>query len=168
MKKILSKIFIFCMLVGMITLSACSEHECAGEWTILSTPTIFSPGLQEFCCNECGETTQKEIPALGIEKGKEMLSGIWSSMDPATATEDDIYLWWEVEGDSFDSYFYMFGTTITNSIGGTYSFTDKMVIFTLPSGKSFGTFEYTIEDNQIKKLVSINEDGSKGSIYLKY
>ena len=167
MKKIVLNIFIFSMFIVMSLLSACSKHECTGAWTIVRAPTIISAGLQERCCEECGEITQQEIPAVGIEKGQELLTGTWSTLNPSTATSNDMFSYITVSGDTFNSYFYVFGTKYPNVTEGIYSFTDSTIVFKFPNGNVWGAFEYKIEEGQIKKLVAIHDDGSKDT-YLRY
>lgn len=168
MKKLLS-VCIFSMFFAIAALSSCAKHECVGEWKTIKTPTIISAGLQEYCCEECGKTTQQEIPALGIEKGKELLTGTWCNLDPKNITSNDFAIFIDVHEDFFNSFLYMFGTLYDNVTGGTYTFTDSTIVFKFPDGKIWGAYEYTIEEGQIKKLISIDEDdGSKGDVYLKY
>ena len=51
-----------------------------GPWNIVSLPKCEDVGLQTREC-ECGETEEKEIPAVGHSYGK------WSETKPATCTE---------------------------------------------------------------------------------
>lgn len=160
-KKILLIALVIIQIVA-VSLCGCREHECIGEWKTTKAPSIISAGEQELTCDECGKIQTQQIPALGVERGQELLKGKWSS----TKFASGIQILIEIDGNQFDAYFRYTGEPIKVS-DGTYAFTETKVVFTTSSGEIWDILFYQIENETITKLISMPEDGSEEIIYLK-
>lgn len=68
-KRILSGIIALLMVVSLLPVSASADSECSehsfGEWTVVSEADCTEVGIETRKCESCGETENRQTPALG-------------------------------------------------------------------------------------------------------
>lgn len=68
-KRILSGIIALLMVVSLLPVSASADSECSehsfGEWTVVSEADCTEVGVETRTCESCGETENRQTPALG-------------------------------------------------------------------------------------------------------
>ena len=68
-KRVLSGIIALLMVVSLLPVSASADSECSehsfGEWTVVSEADCTEVGVETRTCESCGETENRQTPALG-------------------------------------------------------------------------------------------------------
>ena len=154
-KRVLSGIIALLMVVSLLPVSASADSECSehsfGEWTVVSEADCTEVGVETRTCESCGETENRQTPALGhvyilgkcSRCGLEEASYIappelritTASGHPKLSWDavDGVYKYWlyrSTDGESFKYYDRTSKTSYTNTsteIGTTYYYKVKAV-----------------------------------------